>query len=49
MTLYGSVPFLMSSKRTLTGESRTSGVFWLNSAEMWVDVDREGVDHVKVL
>ena len=35
MALYGSIPFLLSHK---VGAS--VGVFWLNAAEMWVDIDK---------
>lgn len=35
MALYGSIPFLLSHK---LGSS--AGVFWLNAAEMWVDVEK---------
>lgn len=37
--LYGSIPF-MTAHSTL----RTAGLFWLNSAEMWVDVMAPGWD-----
>lgn len=32
--LYGSIPFMLGHSVA----HGTSGVFWLNSAEMWVDV-----------
>lgn len=35
MALYGSIPFMMSHKKGLS-----SGVFWLNAAEMWIDVEK---------
>lgn len=35
MALYGSIPFLLSHKLGASG-----GVFWLNAAEMWVDVEK---------
>jgi alpha 1,3-glucosidase len=35
MALYGSVPFLLSHKM-----GSSIGVFWLNAAEMWVDVEK---------
>ncbi|KAJ3056166.1 hypothetical protein HK097_007890 [Rhizophlyctis rosea] len=35
MALYGAIPFMISHKQGLS-----SGVFWLNSAEMWVDVEQ---------
>ena len=35
MALYGSIPFLLSHKK-----GSSVGVFWLNSAEMWVDVEK---------
>lgn len=35
MALYGAVPMLMAHTA-----NRTSGVFWLNAAEMFVDVER---------
>nr|ALX00045.1 neutral alpha-glucosidase ab-like protein [Melanoplus sanguinipes] len=34
MALYGSIPMLVAH-----GPSMTSGVFWLNAAETWVDID----------
>ena len=36
MALYGAVPFMLSHK---VGQS--AGVLWLNSAEMWVDVEKK--------
>lgn len=33
--LYGSVPFMLS-----LNEDRSAGFFWLNAAEMWVDVHK---------
>ncbi|RKO90353.1 glycosyl hydrolases family 31-domain-containing protein [Blyttiomyces helicus] len=39
MALYGSIPFMMAHKKGLS-----SGVFWLNSAEMWVDVEKSKGD-----
>lgn len=36
MALYGAVPFMLSHK---LGQS--AGVLWLNSAEMWVDVEKQ--------
>lgn len=43
MALYGSVPFM-------TGHSReaTVGVFWLNAAEMFIDVEPEEVPPVSL-
>jgi alpha 1,3-glucosidase len=40
MALYGSIPFMMSHKK-----GHSVGVFWMNAAEMWVDVEKasEGV------
>jgi alpha-glucosidase (family GH31 glycosyl hydrolase) len=35
MALYGSIPFMMSHKK-----GHSAGVFWLNAAEMWVDVEK---------
>ncbi|TPX67212.1 hypothetical protein SpCBS45565_g03933 [Spizellomyces sp. 'palustris'] len=35
MALYGSIPFMLSHKKGVS-----SGVFWLNSAEMWIDVEK---------
>jgi alpha-glucosidase (family GH31 glycosyl hydrolase) len=35
MALYGSIPFMMSHKK-----GHAAGVFWLNAAEMWVDVEK---------
>ncbi|TPX59150.1 hypothetical protein PhCBS80983_g02653 [Powellomyces hirtus] len=37
MALYGSIPFMMSHKK-----GATAGVYWLNAAEMWVDVETHG-------
>jgi len=34
MALYGHVPFMIG-----ISENRSTGVFWLNSAETWVDID----------
>ena len=34
MALYASVPFLMAPSA-----KHTAGLFWLNAAETWVDVD----------
>ncbi|KAI8613594.1 glycosyl hydrolases family 31-domain-containing protein [Chytriomyces sp. MP71] len=36
MALYGSVPFLLAHAAT-----RSIGALWLNSAEMWVDVEEQ--------
>ncbi|KAJ3391269.1 hypothetical protein HDU92_009129 [Lobulomyces angularis] len=36
MGLYGSIPFMMGHKK-----GNTVGMFWMNSAEMWVDIERE--------
>ena len=35
MALYGSIPFMMSHKKGFT-----SAVLWLNSAEMWIDIEK---------
>jgi alpha 1,3-glucosidase len=35
MALYGSVPFMLSHKK-----QGSSGCFWMNSAEMWIDVEK---------
>ena len=35
MALYGAVPFMMSHKKDLT-----VGLLWLNSAEMWIDIEK---------
>jgi len=35
MALYGSVPIMISHKK-----KNSAGVFWLNSAEMWVDIEK---------
>eukprot|EP01097_Dermamoeba_algensis_P006043 TRINITY_DN3807_c0_g1_i1.p1 TRINITY_DN3807_c0_g1~~TRINITY_DN3807_c0_g1_i1.p1 ORF type:complete len:904 (-),score=280.94 TRINITY_DN3807_c0_g1_i1:119-2830(-) len=37
MALYGSIPFMFSQD-----EKKTAGVFWLNAAEMFIDVGYEG-------
>lgn len=42
MALYGSVPFMLSHK-----EGHSTGVLWLNAAEMWIDVERTIADNVK--
>ena len=35
MTLYGTIPFMQAQKK-----DSTVGVFWLNAAELWVDIDK---------
>ncbi|KAJ3044472.1 hypothetical protein HDV00_001899 [Rhizophlyctis rosea] len=35
MALYGSIPFMLSQKSGLS-----SAIFWVNSAEMWIDVEK---------
>lgn len=35
MALYGSIPYMIAHSA-----ARTSGVFWLNAAEMWIDVEK---------
>lgn len=40
MTLYGAIPFMQAHKK-----DSTVGVFWLNAAEMWVDVVKEKEAH----
>lgn len=35
MTLYGSIPFMQAHKK-----GSTVGVFWLNAAETWVDIEK---------
>ena len=40
--LYGSIPFMMAHNAR-----RSAGVFWLNAAEMWVDVFAAGWDGSK--
>lgn len=40
MTLYGSIPFMQAHKK-----DSTVGVFWLNAAEMWVDIAKEKEAH----
>lgn len=35
MALYGSVPFMVAHRK-----GSSAGVFWLNSAEMWIDVEK---------
>ena len=37
MALYASIPYVMSHNA-----KRSSGVFWLNAAETWVDVRKDG-------
>jgi alpha 1,3-glucosidase len=39
MTLYGSIPFMQAQKKDVT-----VGVFWLNAAETWVDVTKQGLN-----
>lgn len=36
MTLYGSIPFMQAHKK-----QSDVGVFWLNSAETWIDITKE--------
>ncbi|KAJ9049304.1 glucosidase II [Entomophthora muscae] len=36
MALYGSIPFMVAHRK-----GSSAGVFWLNSAEMWVDVAKD--------
>ena len=48
MALYGSIPFMLAHKTTESSGPRSTGILWLNSAEMWVDVERTGVDHTKL-
>jgi alpha 1,3-glucosidase len=38
MTLYGSIPFMQAHRK-----DSTVGVFWLNSAETWIDIKKEKV------
>jgi alpha 1,3-glucosidase len=40
MTLYGSIPFMQAHRK-----DSTVGVFWLNVAEMWVDVIKQNEAH----
>lgn len=35
MTLYGAIPFMQAHKK-----NSTVGVFWLNAAETWVDIEK---------
>lgn len=35
MALYGAIPFLLSHKK-----GQSTGVLWLNAAEMWVDIEK---------
>ena len=35
MTLYGSIPFMQAHK-----SNSTAGVFWLNGAETWIDIEK---------
>ena len=35
MTLYGSIPFMQAHK-----PNSTAGVFWLNGAETWIDIEK---------
>ncbi|ORY06296.1 hypothetical protein K493DRAFT_252011 [Basidiobolus meristosporus CBS 931.73] len=39
MALYGSIPFMMAH-----GKDRTVGVFWMNAAETWIDIEKESKD-----
>jgi mannosyl-oligosaccharide alpha-1,3-glucosidase len=41
MALYGSIPLMLSHHATSSGSSRTSGLFWLNAAETWIDIEYE--------
>jgi alpha 1,3-glucosidase len=36
MTLYGAIPFMQAHRK-----DSTVGIFWLNAAEMWVDIVKE--------
>ncbi|KAI7490473.1 putative alpha glucosidase II, alpha subunit [Hortaea werneckii] len=36
MTLYGSIPFMQAHKK-----DSTVGVFWLNTAETWIDITKQ--------
>lgn len=36
MTLYGSIPFMQAHRK-----GSSVGVFWLNAAEMWVDITKD--------
>lgn len=36
MTLYGSIPFMQAHKK-----DSTVGVFWLNTAETWIDIEKK--------
>lgn len=36
MALYGSIPFMVGHRK-----GSSAGIFWLNSAEMWIDVGKE--------
>ncbi|KAK9766590.1 glucosidase II, partial [Basidiobolus ranarum] len=36
MALYGSIPFMMAH-----GKHRTVGVFWMNAAETWIDIEKD--------
>jgi alpha 1,3-glucosidase len=38
--LYGSVPLILGHRISENGGSWTSGFFWLNTAETWVDVQK---------
>ncbi|KAG0208495.1 hypothetical protein BGX33_006203 [Mortierella sp. NVP41] len=35
MALYGSIPFMLGHSK-----DRTAGVFWMNAAETWIDIER---------
>lgn len=40
MTLYGAIPFMQAHKK-----DSTVGVFWMNAAEMWIDVAKQKEAH----
>ncbi|KAI9297179.1 hypothetical protein K502DRAFT_288371 [Neoconidiobolus thromboides FSU 785] len=44
MALYGSIPFMVAHNK-----KHSAGLFWLNAAEMWIDVEKQEVKkHTKV-
>ena len=43
MALYGHVPFMMAHS-----SNHSAGMFWLNSAETWIDVEKNTNNNVAI-
>jgi alpha 1,3-glucosidase len=41
MALYAAIPFMMGHG----GSGTTTGLFWLNAAEGWIDIKKESMGH----